>query len=78
MNFARRHAGCSRITSQIYVAADGRETVVAAFEHTVIVIGYTADTVTIVDGAQVYTRPLADFLDSWGALRNMAITYDGP
>lgn len=64
-------------TSEIYVAADGRETVVARFEHTVIVIGYTAETVTIVDGAQVYTRSLADFLDSWGVLRNMAVTFDG-
>ena len=65
------------LTSEIYVAADGRETVVARFEHTVIVIGYTADTVTLVDGAQVYTRALADFIDSWGVLRNMAVTFDG-
>lgn len=63
--------------SEIYTAADGRQTVVARFEHTVIVIGYTADTVTVVDGAQVYTRPLDVFLESWGTLRNMAVTYDG-
>ncbi|MCC7359113.1 MAG: C39 family peptidase [Anaerolineales bacterium] len=65
-------------TSQVYTAADGRQTVVAAFEHTVIVVGYTADTVTILDGAQQYTRSLATFLDAWAALRNMAIIYDGP
>jgi uncharacterized protein YvpB len=64
-------------TAQIYTAADGRETVVAAFEHTVIVVGYTAETVTIVDGAQLYTKPLPVFLESWGTLRNMAVTYDG-
>jgi uncharacterized protein YvpB len=65
-------------TSEVYVAADGRETVVARFEHTVIVVGYTADTVTIVDGAQLYTRQLSDFLDAWGVLRNMAVLYAGP
>lgn len=64
--------------SQVYTAVDGRQTVVAAFEHTVIVVGYTADSVTIVDGAQQYTRSLASFLDSWAALRNMAVVYNGP
>jgi uncharacterized protein YvpB len=57
----------------IYQAADGRKTIVAPFEHTVIVTGYTADSVTIVDGARVYTRPLATFLASWQALRNLAV-----
>jgi uncharacterized protein YvpB len=64
-------------TAEIYTAADGRKTVVARFEHTVILTGYTADSVTIVDGARRYERPLAVFLESWGVLRNMAITYDG-
>jgi len=64
-------------TFEIFTASDGRQTVVARFEHTVIVIGYSANTVTVADGAQVYTRPLADFLDSWGVLRNMAVTFDG-
>jgi uncharacterized protein YvpB len=62
--------------SEIYTAADGRETIVARFEHTVILVGYTPDTVSVVDGARRYDRPLARFLESWGVLRNMAVTFD--
>ena len=57
-----------------YTASDGRTTIVARFEHTVILIGYTPDTVTILDGSKTYTRPLNVFLDSWAGLGNMAIT----
>jgi uncharacterized protein YvpB len=64
-------------TAEIYTAADGRKTVVARYEHTVILTGYTAESVTIVDGARRYERPMAAFLESWAVLRNMAITYDG-
>lgn len=63
--------------SVVYVAADGRRTMVARFEHTVIVVGYTAEAVTVVDGARTYSRPLDQFLRSWGVLRNMAITAGG-
>jgi uncharacterized protein YvpB len=56
-----------------YTAGDGRRTIVARFEHTVIVIGYDEDSVLVVDGANTYRRPLDRFLASWGALRNMAI-----
>ena len=59
--------------ASVYTAADGRQSIVAAFEHTVIVTGYTADTVTVLDGARRYARPLDSFLESWGVLRNMAI-----
>jgi uncharacterized protein YvpB len=64
-------------SAEIYTAADGRKTVVARFEHTVILTGYTAESVTVVDGARRYERPLSAFLESWAVLRNMAITYDG-
>jgi uncharacterized protein YvpB len=57
-----------------YTAADGRTTIVARYEHTVILIGYTAETVTILDGGKIYTRPLSTFLDSWAVLGDMAIT----
>lgn len=63
-------------TSEIYTAGDGRATVVARFEHTVIVVGYSSDTVTVVDGARRYERPLERFLESWGALRNMVVVLD--
>jgi uncharacterized protein YvpB len=58
----------------VYTAADGRQTIVAPFEHTVIVVGYDEDSVLVVDGANTYRRSLDRFLASWGALRNMAIT----
>lgn len=57
-----------------YTASDGRTTTVARFEHTVILIGYTPDTVTLLDGSKIYTRPVQVFLDSWAVLGNMAIT----
>lgn len=61
-------------TQVAYTASDGRTTTVARFEHTVIVIGYTSDMVTILDGSKIYTRPLDVFLESWAVLGNMAIT----
>ncbi len=49
---------------------------VAAYEHTVIVIGYTAKAVTILDGKTVYEREVKTFLDSWGVLENMAVIWE--
>jgi uncharacterized protein YvpB len=59
---------------QVYTASDGRQTIVAPYEHTVIVVGYDEDSVLVVDGASSYRRSLERFLASWGALRNMAVT----
>ncbi len=56
-----------------YTSSDGHETVVARFEHTVIVIGYTEHEVAVLDGYWVYTHSVKDFLDSWGVLGNMAV-----
>lgn len=59
---------------QYYISAsDNNYTVVANYEHTVIVTGYTSSSVTIRDGSSVYNRNLDEFLDSWSSLRNMAI-----
>jgi uncharacterized protein YvpB len=57
-----------------YTDADGRKTTVAPFEHTVILTGYTMETVTVLDGSKVYTRSLIEFLDSWAVLGQMVIT----
>ena len=54
-------------------ASDGHTTVVAPYEHTVIVIGYGPGTVTVLDGARVYSSSLAQFMASWGVLGNMAV-----
>lgn len=59
---------------RLYTAADGHRTVVAPFEHTVIVVAYDTASVTVEDEGRQYSRPLDVFLQSWSALRNMAIT----
>jgi uncharacterized protein YvpB len=61
-----------------YRASSGRETIVAPFEHVVIAVGYTADTITVLDGARRYDRPLETFVNSWALLGNMTIIYTGP
>jgi uncharacterized protein YvpB len=63
-------------TNQIpvyYTPNDGNTTIVAHYEHTVMVIGYNETSVTILDNGEVYTRPIQQFLSSWSALDNMAI-----
>jgi uncharacterized protein YvpB len=56
----------------------GRVVTVARYEHTIIVTGYAAgpgwEQVTVVDGRQTYSTTLAQFLRSWSALGNMAVT----
>jgi len=59
-------------------ASDNHTSTVAAFEHTVMVIGYSGDTVTILDGGTAYTRSQAQFLASWGVLGNMAVLWGSP
>ena len=55
---------------------DGQIVRVARYEHTVIVVGYDATTLTILDGKMVYRRPVETFLKAWAPLENMAITWD--
>ena len=62
-----------RGTPIAYTSSMGNETIVARFEHTVILTGYTKTEVTVLDGYWVYTRPIQDFLVSWEVLGNMAV-----
>jgi subtilisin-like proprotein convertase family protein/uncharacterized protein YvpB len=57
-----------------YLPQEGHLTVVVPYEHTVVVTGYTQDSVTYLNGGGHYTRSLEQFLDSWSVMRNMAIT----
>jgi uncharacterized protein YvpB len=57
-----------------YTPSDGLHTIVARYEHTVIVTGYTASSVYYLNGDTIYSKPVGQFLDSWSALENMAIT----
>lgn len=65
-------------TAQIYTTQAGARVRVAPFEHTVLVTGYTAERVTIVDGAKTYTRTLEQFWRSWAVLGNMAVILREP
>lgn len=58
-----------------YTASGGAVTTVARFEHTVIVIGYTENKVTVLDGSRVYSRYKKEFMKSWGVLENQAVIW---
>jgi subtilisin-like proprotein convertase family protein len=60
-------------TPVYYTPSDGNTTIVAHYEHTVMVIGYNNNNVTILDNGNVYTRSIQQFLSSWSALDNMAL-----
>jgi len=62
-------------TPVYYAASDGSISRVAAYEHTMTLVGYTPDTVKVVDSAsgQLDTYRLDDFLTSWAVLGNMAV-----
>lgn len=62
-------------TPSIYTSRTGRKVRVAAREHTVIVTGYTPETIIVVDGALTYGRATQNFLESWNVLENMAIVF---
>jgi uncharacterized protein YvpB len=56
-----------------YQDSEGNITTVAYYEHTIMLSGYTPDSVFISDNGRYYDRTLPVFLASWGALGNMAI-----
>lgn len=58
-----------------YEASDGETVMVAAMEHTVIVIGYSPYSVAVLDNHLVYSVPIERFLASWGVLGNQAVYY---
>ena len=58
-----------------YTDSEGDESIVAKFEHTVIVFGYTKNKLLILDGAKTYTRYTKEFMKSWGVLENQAVIW---
>ncbi len=62
-----------------YTAKDGKKVTVARFEHTMILVGYDASQVHVVDAYSGLTQtyPLNTFLASWGVLGNMAVVGEG-
>jgi LysM repeat protein len=66
-------------TSQTYTAQDGSTATVAAYEHTMILIGYDENNVYLVDAGSgnTQTHSVSNFRASWAALGNMAVTAVG-
>ena len=58
----------------IYVDKEGREVLVAPFEHAVILTGYDETTVRYMNNGRFYDA--SEFLTSWGVLNNMGIVHE--
>jgi len=63
-----------------YHAQDGSEVTVAAFEHSMVLVGYDSTQVQAVDASTGWTQSylLDAFLRSWSVLGNMAVTAREP
>lgn len=59
-----------------YSDSEGHNTIVASFEHTMILTGYDASHVSVVDAFSGLSLTFSQqaFLDSWSVLGNMAVT----
>jgi uncharacterized protein YvpB len=58
-----------------YTDKAGNTTIVAAYEHVVILTGYDADSIRYVNNGKFYEVPYEVFLNSWGVLGNMAVFH---
>lgn len=58
------------------ISSAGELSIVARYEHTVVLTGYTQDTVSYLNGGTIYEKNLKQFLESWSALGNMAVIYN--
>jgi uncharacterized protein YvpB len=56
-----------------YTDSKGKKTVVAAYEHVVILTGYNASSVRYLNNGRFYEVPNEVFMNSWGVLENMAV-----
>ncbi|NMB90104.1 MAG: hypothetical protein GYA17_17235 [Chloroflexi bacterium] len=61
-----------------YTDKAGNSTIVAAYEHVVILTGYDADSIRYMNNGRFYEVPTEVFMNSWGVLGNMVVIYDGP
>ena len=61
---------------EYYPIEAGKVTVAARYEHTVIITGYTSDSVSFLNGGGIYQKGLQQFLESWSVLGNMVITLE--
>jgi len=59
-----------------YTDSQGNTTIVAAYEHVVILTGYNQDSIRYMNNGKFYEVPNDVFLNSWGVLGNMAVMYE--
>jgi len=60
-----------------YVDQVGRKVIVAAYQHTVIVTGFTASTIRYMNNGRFYDIPTEVFENSWAVLGNMVVIWEG-
>jgi uncharacterized protein YvpB len=65
----------TNVNPRIYQALDGSEVTVAPYQHTALLVGYSEEYVTILDGSTVYYRNYAAFEKSFAVLNNMAVLF---
>jgi len=58
-----------------YKDSKGNTTIVAAYEHVVILTGYDKDSIRYVNNGNFFEVPYKVFLNSWGVLGNMAVFH---
>ena len=59
-----------------YTDKEGNKTIVAAYEHVVILTGYSQENIRYLNNGRFYEVPLDVFLNSWGVLGNMAVLHE--
>jgi uncharacterized protein YvpB len=57
-----------------YTDSNGVTTTVAKYQHALLVIGYSENTITVQNGAGVYEYSTEKFLSSWSVLEYQAVT----
>lgn len=60
----------------LYTDKEGRQVIVAAYEHVVIITGYTHEKVRYMNNGRFYDIPLETFENSWKVLENMVVVLE--
>lgn len=58
-----------------FTDSQGNKTIVAAYEHVVLLTGYNQEKIRYNNNGKFYEAPYEVFLNSWGVLGNMAVIY---
>lgn len=67
--------GVEKGTAQEWTTAEGNTVPVVPREHTLLAVGYTPDSIAVMDGGAVYGKATSRFLESWGVLGNLAVVH---